>query len=316
MPSNSPDPQPRLAETREVVLASAAQIAQMVSQVSDWFAIHARPLPWRSDDVTPWGVLVSEVLSHQTQIERVVPKWQEFMRRWPAPAALAHDTDASILEFWDRLGYPRRALQLRRCAIAICDEHDGEVPDSVEVLESLPGIGPYTAGAVASFAYHRAVPAVDTNVRRVLARAICGVAAAWAPNVRRDRDIMLATLPTDGVAAAAWNASAMELGAVVCRSRTPDCAACPIAALCVWNQAGRPDNAPTPAKRQAAFKGSMREARGHVMALLRTEGVADRNAVDRALAYQSRFSGEDVVAGLIRDGLISMDADGRVVLGQ
>lgn len=269
----------------------AARLAELVAALAAWFTENARPLPWRSGDTTPWGVLVSEILSHQTQIARVVPKWLEFMRRWPEPAALAADTDAAILEFWDRLGYPRRALQLRRCAIAICDQHNGRVPSDVAELSRLPGIGPYTAGAVASFAYGAAVPAIDTNVRRVLARAVVGEAIAWSPSAQNDADAFARIAPTLGAHTATWNASAMELGALVCQARVPKCAQCPVQRWCKWQLLGKPASLAPRRRTQATFKGSLREARGKVMALLRdTPEGATPDAIWRISSATTRTS--------------------------
>ena len=212
----------------------------LVTAVIDWYRFDHRDFPWRDPDVTPWGILVSEVMSHQTQMSRVTPRWLEFMRRWPTPAAAAQASDAEILRVWDRLGYPRRALALRQCALAIVERHDGEVPADREALQALPGIGPYTSAAVCSFAFGMRVPVVDTNVRRVIARAVHGDEVAWRPNARRDEAEMLALLPRVDADVQPWNAGAMELGATVCSQRSPDCVRCPIAEICEWRGAGVP----------------------------------------------------------------------------
>lgn len=240
---------------------------RIVPAVNEWFAREARDLPWRGPETTPWGVLVSEFMSQQTQVERVVPHWLEWMERWPTPAALAADEPGEAVRAWKRLGYPRRALWLHRAAVEIASEHGDEVPSDVESLQALTGIGPYTARAVAAFAFGERHPVVDTNTRRVIARLVHGRAAAGAPKAS-DLGDMQALLPTDRAEAAVFNAGAMELGAVVCTARAPRCDACPVAAFCEWRGSGYPDNAPV-VKRQANFKGSDRQVRGRIMALLR-----------------------------------------------
>ncbi|NLT25907.1 MAG: A/G-specific adenine glycosylase [Microbacteriaceae bacterium] len=242
----------------------------LVDEVIAWFDEVRRPFPWRDPDRTAWGVLVSEVMSQQTQMSRVEPKWREFVDRWPTPAAFAAASDAEAIRAWDRLGYPRRAVALRRCAEAIVAEHGGEVPADPEALLALPGIGPYTAAAVCSFAFGMPVPVVDTNVRRVLARAVHGEAIAWSPNPRRDAAEMAALLPADGERAAEWNAGAMELGALVCTARAPRCPECPIRGRCEWRGAGFPAAERTP-RRQPRFEGSDRQRRGRVLAALRAD---------------------------------------------
>ena len=151
-------------------------VPRLHDAVLDWFAVHARDLPWRAPGTSPWGVLLSEVMSHQTQVERVAPIWQEWIERWPTPAAFAQAGTDEILRAWGSLGYPRRALRLKECAQTIVRDHGGRVPQDVDTLLALPGIGDYTARAVACFAYGKNVPVVDTNVRRVVARVERGEA--------------------------------------------------------------------------------------------------------------------------------------------
>lgn len=303
---------------------------RLVAAVIAWYAEHERPLPWRDPACSPWGVLVSEVMSHQTQIARVVPRWEAFLERWPTPAALAAATDADVIRAWDRLGYPRRAVALRRCAEAIVAEHGGEVPADREALLALPGIGPYTSAAVASFAFGLREPVVDTNVRRVIARAVHGEAIAWAPNARRDDEEMRALLPTDPDRAQRWNAGAMELGALVCTAKAPKCIACPIAALCEWRGAGFPA-ATRSMRTQPRFEGSERQRRGRIMALLRAHpggvladefhdrldlppGRADEpGPADEAGPADERALFDAALASLLRDGLVER-SDARIHL--
>ena len=282
----------------------------LVDAVIDWYAVHERPLPWRDADCSAWGVLVSEVMSHQTQIARVVPRWQAFLERWPTPAALAAATDAEVIRAWDRLGYPRRAVALRRCAEAIVAEHGGEVPADREALLALPGIGPYTSAAVASFAFGMREPVVDTNVRRVIARAVHGEAIAWAPNARRDEAEMRALLPADPLRAQRWNAGAMELGALVCTAKAPRCGECPIADRCEWRGAGYPAAARA-ARTQPRFEGSARQRRGWIMAVLRTHagGIRADELHDRLEVDADRGLIDAALATLLRDGLVERTGD-------
>lgn len=245
----------------------------LVAAVSRWYEHERRDFPWREPTATPWGILVSEVMSQQTQMSRVEPRWRELMQKWPTPAALAAASDAEVIRAWDRLGYPRRAVALRRCAEQIVRVYGGEVPADRDALMALPGIGHYTSAAVCSFAFGMRVPVVDTNVRRVLTRAVHGEAVAWRPNAKRDEAEMLALLPDSGSESQPWNAGAMELGAVVCTARSPRCSDCPIRELCQWRGAGYPqleaDEVARRSIRQARFEGSDRQRRGRIMAVLR-----------------------------------------------
>lgn len=275
--------------------------------LNDWFARSARDLPWRSPETTAWGVLVSEFMLQQTQVDRVLPRWLEWMERWPTPAALAAAEPGDAVRAWGRLGYPRRALWLHRAATQIAAEHGNQVPTSVETLLGLTGIGPYTARAVAAFAYGDRHPVVDTNTRRVLARVVHGKAAAGMPSPS-DLEDMDALLPADPDQAAVFNAAAMELGAVICTARTPGCNVCPVAAWCEWRGAGYPDNAPSKRPKQAKFEGSDRQARGRIMALLRES--SDPVPVDAALAAAREGMAADAKQprraydSLISDGLV------------
>ncbi|WP_305790938.1 A/G-specific adenine glycosylase, partial [Dietzia sp. HMSC21D01] len=205
-----------------------------------WFSRAGRPLPWREDGVSAWEILLCEVMSQQTPVTRVEPVWREWLARWPGPAELATASPAEVIRMWGKLGYPRRALRLRECAVVVVDTFGGEVPTDVEDLLSLPGVGDYTARAVACFAHGQAVPVVDTNVRRVVARAVNGVAEAGPPSIRRDLAAVEALLPDDREEAVAFSVAMMELGALVCTARSPDCDACPLAASCAWVAGGRP----------------------------------------------------------------------------
>ncbi len=233
-----------------------------------WFDDHARDLPWRSVDRTPWGVLVSEVMLQQTPVARVEPAWVDWMARWPTPADLAAASPGDAVRAWDRLGYPRRALRLHACAVAIVERHGGAVPDDEAALRALPGVGGYTAAAVRAFAFGRRAVVLDTNVRRVLARSVHGTAQA-AP-VQTAAEVALADrlTPPDDATAARWALATMELGALVCTARAPRCEACPIASTCAWLAAGRPPDEPG-RRRAQPWAGTDRQVRGRVMAVLR-----------------------------------------------
>jgi len=277
-----------------------------------WFARHRRDLPMRDEGVSPWATLVFEVMSQQTPIPRVQPVWEHWMERWPTPADLAAASPADVLVAWDHLGYPSRALRLQRCAAAITARPGGRVPADFEELLSLPGIGPYTASAVSSFAYHRRVPVLDTNVRRVLARTLDGVefAPSSAPP-RTERSRAEELLPLDGAAAAEWNVALMELGALVCTQRSPRCPQCPLAGECRWLAEGRPAAEVRP--RGQSWTGTDRQARGRVMALLREAHSAGRSVTrDEALAAATLPGAERAQAGrvieaLLVDGLVATD---------
>lgn len=279
-----------------------------------WFQREARPLPWRTADTTPWGVLLSELMSQQTQLARVIPKWWEFLERWPTPSDLAAATDAEVIRAWDRLGYPRRALRLRALAVALRDQHGGRVPDTVEELLALPGIGPYTAGAVAAFAFGVPAQVVDTNIRRVLARHRGGYAEAWAPSVARDAaswHAMTDELPAPLVVSFAK--SSMELGALVCTARTPACERCPIAESCQWRAAGYPPSDASIPRRapQARFAGSLREMRGFILAELRTAPSCTNDSLRARHTHEGQLDArfEPALTSLLEDRLIVQDGD-------
>ncbi|MGR2753733.1 A/G-specific adenine glycosylase [Agromyces arachidis] len=289
---------------------SADHGTDLAPAVIDWFAEAARPLPWRAADVSPWAVLVSEFMLQQTQVSRVQPRWQEWIERWPTPADLAAEPPAEAVRAWDRLGYPRRALWLHRAATEIVERHGGEVPRDLDALLALQGVGPYTARAIAAFAFGERHPVVDTNTRRVIARAVDGLAEAGPPATGRDLAAMARLLPADREAARRFNAGAMELGATVCTARAPRCEECPIARACAWRAAGYPAYDGPRRARQARFAGSDREARGLVMRELR---AAHRPVPARELATvlpedPDRF--RRALDGLVADGLAVDSRDG------
>ena len=281
-----------------------------------WFAHEARDLPWRHPETTAWAVLVSEFMLQQTQVDRVLPRWEEWIARWPKPSALATEAPGTAVRAWGRLGYPRRALWLHQAAAQIADEHHDEVPTDVEDLLQLTGVGPYTARAVAVFAHRQRHPVVDTNTRRVIARLVHGRAAAGMP-AARDLIDMEQLLPSDTRESVEFNAAMMELGAIVCTARAPLCDSCPIARWCEWRGAGYPDNAPAKRPSQAAFEGSDRQARGRIMALVREASApVDRTEALATVEFAGARDPEQAtraLESLVTDGLL-VEVAGRVQL--
>jgi len=276
-----------------------------------WYRDAARDLPWRRREFHrefgAWGTLVSEFMLQQTPVTRVIPHLEAWLARWPTPRALAAATPADVVQQWANLGYPRRALWLHRAAIEITDRHAGVVPREIEPLLRLSGIGDYTARAVAVFAYGDRHPVVDTNTRRVLARAILGQAQPGSP-ARRDLDLMESVLPADDAESAVFNAAAMELGATVCTSRSPRCDICPLLHTCAWVAAGRPDTGDT-RRRQAAFEGSDRQARGAVLRLLRTAAPEPVLLQGVLPEWPDPRQRDRAIDSLIADGLAEADGE-------
>lgn len=278
--------------------------------VSAWYAGAARDLPWRRPGTGPWGVLVSEVMLQQTPVTRVVPAWQWWLTRWPTPSALADDEPGEAVRAWGRLGYPRRALRLHAAACAVVERHGGVLPATVPELLALPGVGDYTARAVAAFAYRRRHPVVDTNVRRVVARAVEGLADA--PVTRRDLALVEALLPFDPDAAATASVAFMELGALVCTAGTPRCGQCPLAGDCAWRAAGSPALA-APVRRHQAYAGTDRQVRGRLLAVLRdTDGPVEAGRL--AQAWDEPVQRARALDALVGDGLVDPLPDGTFAL--
>jgi len=284
----------------------------LVAPVLEWYDRAARDLPWRRPDVSPWAVLVSEVMLQQTPVVRVLPAYAEWLARWPTPAALAADPPGEAVRMWGRLGYPRRALRMHAAAVAICDRHGGHVPSNVADLEALPGVGTYTARAVAAFAFGARVPVVDTNVRRVVTRAVDGLGATGPPSVTRDLAAVDALLPDDPAIAARFSVALMELGAVVCVAAQPRCDACPIAATCAWRLSGAPAYT-GPKVRPQRFAGTDRQVRGLLMSVLReTAAPVDKRQLD--VVWSDATQRERALDSLVVDGLVDPLPDGRFAL--
>ena len=289
-----------------------APVTDLHERVLTWYDAHARDLPWRAPGCSPWGVLVSEVMLQQTPVARVLPRWEAWVARWPEPGDLAAEPPGEAVRMWDRLGYPRRALRLHAAAVAIRDEHGGRVPEDHARLLALPGVGTYTAAAVASFAFGQRHAVVDTNVRRVHARAVTGAAEPVAALTAAENRLAVDLLPEDEATAARWAVAVMELGALVCTARAPRCDACPLLDRCAWVLAGRPAHT-GPARRGQAWAGTDRQVRGKLLAVLR-ESAGPVEAAVLAGCWADAAQRERCLDGLVADGLVEPLDDGRFTL--
>ncbi|MET0134771.1 MAG: A/G-specific adenine glycosylase [Kibdelosporangium sp.] len=278
----------------------------------DWYENNKRDLPWREPGTTAWGVLVSEIMLQQTPVSRVEPIWLEWMQRWPVASRLAAETQGEVVRAWGKLGYPRRALRLHSAAAVVAAEHDDVVPSDVDTLLTLPGIGAYTARAVAAFAYGKRVPVVDTNVRRVVARAVHGAGDAGPAANTRDMADVEALLPDEDAPAAVMSIALMELGALVCTARAPRCVDCPLLATCAWQRAGRPEyNGPS--KPVQRFAGTDRQVRGLLLDVLRgTDGPVPRARLD--VVWADAPQRDRCLDSLLVDGLMEQTGTGLFAL--
>lgn len=278
----------------------------------DWFGEHGRGLPWREPECTGWGVLVSEIMLQQTSVARVQPIWEEWLKRWPVPSALAAESRGEVVRAWGKLGYPRRALRLHAAAAEIAEKHGDVVPSDVDTLLALPGIGAYTARAIAAFAYGKRAPVVDTNVRRVVARAVHGAGDAGPPSNTRDMADVEVLLPAQNAEAAKFSAAIMELGALICTAKSQRCADCPLYADCAWQKAGRPAYA-GPAKAVQKFAGTDRQVRGLLLDVLRgTDGPVEQAKLD--LVWHDAGQRSRCLDSLLVDGLLEQTRDGLFAL--
>ncbi len=284
----------------------------IAGRILTWYDQHARDLPWRRPDATPWAILVSEFMLQQTPVERVREPWQAWLDRWPTPEALAAAPVGEAVRAWGRLGYPRRALRLHQAATMITERFGGVVPSAVADLRTLPGVGSYTAAAIASFAYARRELVLDTNVRRVLHRVVLG--SAYPPAVPNRLELAVADrlAPRDPQRAARWAVASMELGALVCLARTPRCAKCPIQDLCAWRLAGSPAWTGPP-RRGQAYAGTDRQCRGALLAVLRSsDQPVERSELDQA--WPDARQRARALESLLADGLGVELPDGRWAL--
>lgn len=294
-----------------------------------WFSTHARDLPWRHPGCTPWGIMVSEFMLQQTPVARVLPRWQEWLQRWPRPADLAAEPSGEAVRAWGRLGYPRRALRLHAAAGAIMANHDGEVPETYDELLQLAGVGNYTAAAIASFAFGKRETVVDTNIRRVQARVVRGRALPEPALTAAESRLAADLLPAGTRDSVRWNASTMELGALICTAKSPKCHQCPLLEDCRWVANGRPE--PHYAPKGQSWHGTDRQVRGALMAVLRVSetpvppglllepsvpaGMQPAVPVDNALRKLHALGAdasqlERALSGLLEDRLAEQNDDG------
>lgn len=272
-----------------------------------WFRANGRDLPWR-EDVTPWEVLMSEFMLQQTQVSRVIPYFEEFLRVFPTPSAMACVPKGKVVEMWGSLGYPRRALRLHQLATVLSTEYSDQVPDDYETLLSLAGIGDYTANAVLAFAFHKRSVVIDTNIRRVIARSHSGKEWPEKSLSRKERDAIAELVPKGHKTASVYSAAIMELGQVICIPK-PKCDECPIRSECNWVLKGKPKgNKPN---RTQAWHGTNRKCRGMILRAIREESSVSMNILSKS--WENREQLESCVEDLIREGFIKKSR-GRLIL--
>lgn len=329
-------------------LQELSELARLTrSSVALFWQTRARNLPWRFGRTTPWGVLVCEVMSQQTQMSRVVPYWTAWMQTWPDAQSLSCATAAEVITAWGRLGYPRRALRLQECARVVANEYHNSLPRTYEELIALPGVGDYTASAVLSFAYGEQVAVIDTNIRRVLTRTFAGVESHGGSTTRADRKLAAAVLPKSDFDAASndsspaaptcaptqssptctssvWNQSIMEIGATLCTAQSPQCDTCPLQRWCRFKAAGFPGLGARRTRPQQRFVGTNRQVRGIILQALRKahssqissqhtqQHSLQRNEINALWSNQAQLG--ECIASLDNDGLIVVLEDGTVTL--
>jgi A/G-specific adenine glycosylase len=267
-----------------------------------WYDANARELPWRGPQASPWAVLVSEVMLQQTPVRRVLPAYTEWLTRWPTPRRLAAAPAGEAVRQWGRLGYPRRALRLHAAAVAIRDRHAGEVPSRIDDLRRLPGVGEYTAAAVATFGFGQRHAVLDTNVRRVLTRVFGGSAHPAGGLTLAERQQAERLLPDEPATAARWAVAVMELGALVCTARSPHCASCPLSDQCRWRQHGWPAPA-RPARPAQRYAGTDRECRGRLLQVLR-QSATPVSAAALAAVWDEPVQRARALDSLVSDALV------------
>jgi A/G-specific adenine glycosylase len=284
------------------VLDHSGSPSTLHDPVLRWYDENKRTLPWREPDAGAWAVMVSEFMLQQTPVSRVLPAYRRWLDRWPKPVDLAAEAPGEAVRAWDRLGYPRRALRLHAAAQAIVERHGGKVPNDHAALLALPGVGTYTAAAIASFAFGQRHAVVDTNVRRVFARALTGVAQPSISPTAADQRLAASALPADEPTAARWAVASMELGALVCTARMPRCTECPIRSQCAWILAGSPPY-DGPPRRGQTYEGTDRQARGRLLAVLRAASApVPKTELDAC--WPNAVQRERALDGLVSDGLV------------
>ena len=276
--------------------------------IVNWFKRNKRDLPWRT--TTPWGVMVSEYMLQQTPVNRVLPKWIEWMERWPTPKDLAAATPAQVITAWGRLGYPRRALRLHAAAQIIAEDFNNEVPEDELTLQQLPGIGEYTAAAIAAFAFDQRTLVMDVNIRRVLTRVIDGNEHPKPAPTSREKARRLTLLPEKN--AHIWAAATMELGAIVCTSKNPKCELCPVISACNWRKNGYPKS--DLIRKSQDWHGTDRKCRGTIVQALRENESLTENAIKKLWPEESQV--EKALKTLQEDLLIEVISRKRYRLPQ
>jgi A/G-specific adenine glycosylase len=288
--------------------------AEARAAVLTWFDARGRDLTFRGTR-DPYAILVSEVMAQQTQVARVAEAWPRFLERFPTVTALAAASPADVLRAWRGMGYDRRALNLHRAARAIVAEHDGEVPRDVAILERLPGIGPYTARAVASIAFGSPVGAVDTNVRRVLGRVLGGAAGLAPPALQAAADASV-----DPVRPGAWTHAVMDVGATLCRPSRPLCGGCPLQPWCLFASvtedstieprvlsARTRTRARVPAPAPVPFQATSRWLRGRLVDRLRDAEGPSWTEITAPIGSHDTIAIDRALAALARDGVVELD---------
>lgn len=330
-------------------LQELSELARLTrSSVALFWQTRARDLPWRFGRTTPWGVLVCEVMSQQTQMSRVVPYWTAWMQTWPDAQSLSCATAAEVITAWGRLGYPRRALRLQECARVVANEYHNSLPRTYEELIALPGVGDYTASAVLSFAYGEQVAVIDTNIRRVLTRTFAGVESHGGSTTRADRELAAAVLPKSDFDAASndsspaaptcaptqssptcaptqssptctssvWNQSIMEIGATLCTAQSPQCDTCPLQRWCRFKAAGFPGLGARRTRPQQRFVGTNRQVRGIILQALRK---AHSSQISSQHTQQHSLQRNEINAlwsnqAQLGECIASLDNDGLIVV--
>jgi len=265
-------------------------------EITSWFKKNKRDLPWRKSDA--WGVLVSEFMLQQTPVNRVLPVYETWMKRWPTAASLAKATPAEVITAWGRLGYPRRALRLHECAKEITHTLKGKIPESEDELRALPGIGEYTAAAITAFAFEKRSLVLDINIRRLFARLFDGVETPTHAATKVEKSRYEELIPKKDPHL--WAAATMELGAVICTSQSPKCGACPVANVCTWRSLDYPKS--DVVKRRQSWHGTDRQCRGTIVQALRENEVLTKSQITQLWDVPSQL--EKALLTLLDDGLI------------
>ncbi|HEX9711754.1 MAG TPA: A/G-specific adenine glycosylase [Actinomycetota bacterium] len=306
-------PNPARKSTQASARKAAPDIPKAQKRVLAWFDVHGREFPWREQrDAYP--TMVAEVMLQQTQTGRVGPSFEAFLKRFPTLSSLAHASAMDVIAAWKGLGYNRRAVNLQRAAQVIEHDHLGIVPEDPKALRALPGIGEYSAHAIACFAYDSQVPVIDVNVSRVLSRAALGMDEDVAP-APKVASAARAWLPSGE--AYSWNQALMDIGAMLCRHEHPLCGKCPLRSACVFHGAGKDKRPPAPRPAKEPFEGSRRQKRGGIIDVLRAAAadgitlaslgkVVHPNGEDRDLGWLV-----ELLEGLERDGLVSLTPGAR-----